>query len=107
MSQDELIEQIVTKVSERVLAQLGKASEVVDGNQDTATPAPKIYGIRISGRLLGSRCFKVVGHEEERFVMLGEQAYPVAPRLVLHLHDRSRIAIPKLDSLTYSVYPIE
>jgi hypothetical protein len=106
MSQEELIEEIVGKVSERVLANFGKAHDEQPKQLQIMTP-PVVYGIKIKGRFLSTR-FKVIGHEEERFTMLGEQVFPVSPpRLILSLPNRTRIAIPNLDSLTYSVYPID
>jgi hypothetical protein len=105
MSQEELIEEIVGKVSERVLANFSKAHDEQPKQLQIMTP-PVVYGIKIKGRFLSTR-FKVIGHEEERFAITGDQVHRIPARLILHLSDRSRIAIPNLDSLTYSVYPID
>lgn len=92
----QLVEEIVNRVSERVLANISEHKSQ-DGNPNTLALAPNEYGIRVKSSYLYSRCYKVIGHEED----------PHLKRLILHFDGGKRLAIPKLDSMSYSVYPLK
>lgn len=106
MNQEELIEQIVEKASNVALEKMKGQAELDRNPQIPEPDLPQVYGIKLKRKWLWPKCYKVVSHEEERFLQVGESLHPIYPRLILHLEGGRRIAIPNLDSLRYEVYPV-
>ena len=104
-----VIDEIVEKAASVAYARI-KEESATDTEKETVQEKPvqpKPYVVAMKRRFLWPKKYTVIHHSEERFAAWPDGSlHPIEPRLILSFESGARLAIPNIEKISYSIYPL-